>query len=332
MNGLGLGSGKVILFGEHFVVHGLPAVVAALPYYTTAQVEHGRGDDFIFIDKRPKVPTFVPTKTDAYLGMVHNIACALGVELRGLRVTLGGDLTVTSGGIGASAAASVAVTRALHYLAVRKLDEQEVNAVALKGEQAIHGTPSGVDNAAAVFGGIGVFKKKIDLQPLHYERLTTMGSLHLVLVDSGKTTDTKRVIAAVHRLKESRPDQVAHIFQEYMQLFSRAVNALEDSHVSMIGTLMNNNHELLTRLGVSDPLLDELVKNARAQGASGAKLTGTGCGGLICALVPDEQAQHTLVRFFTARGYFVMKATIEPQLYTNDSAGYGRNVRVVPGM
>ena len=39
MKGEGIGFGKAILFNEHFVVYGVPAIVSAIGKYTTAHIE-----------------------------------------------------------------------------------------------------------------------------------------------------------------------------------------------------------------------------------------------------------------------------------------------------
>jgi mevalonate kinase len=51
---------------------------------------------------------------------------------------------------------------------------------------------------------------------------------------------------------------------------------------------MNENHALLSQMGVSSPELDTLVETARSAGALGAKLSGAGRGGSMIALVAPE--------------------------------------------
>ena len=80
----------------------------------------------------------------------------LGVEL-----TLGGDLTCVSG-VGASASSCVAITRAVAEAQGRALSDAEVNAAAYEGEKGYHGTPSGIDNTAACYGGVIQFERTAD--------------------------------------------------------------------------------------------------------------------------------------------------------------------------
>ena len=58
----GCGFGKTILFGEHFVVHGLPAIASAIGRKTIATVE--KSDKFEFVDNRPETPGYKETKKE----------------------------------------------------------------------------------------------------------------------------------------------------------------------------------------------------------------------------------------------------------------------------
>jgi mevalonate kinase len=48
----GAGFGKTIFIGDQFVLRGVPAIVAALPYETVATVEGIEGDGWILEDNR----------------------------------------------------------------------------------------------------------------------------------------------------------------------------------------------------------------------------------------------------------------------------------------
>ena len=75
-------------------------------------------------------------------------------------------------------------------------------------------------------------------------------------------------------------------------LADSARQAIEQGAVELLGPLMDANHGLLRKLGVSCPELDALVLAARKAGAWGAKLSGGGRGGNMIALVNKEQAQR----------------------------------------
>jgi len=305
----GYGYGKVILFGEHFVVHGMPALVAALHRKTVASVKHLTNEKSRIIDNRPKVPTFYPAKSEKYLNLVNNIRGYMNVADE-LEVTLAGDLMVTSGGIGASAATAASVAWAINNYYKLGLNKDQINQATFFGEQAVHGTPSGIDNTAAVFGGVFIFKNNPEENSFERVEVTLREPLNLLLIDSGQRSDTQHVIQQVTTLKNDNATLMKRITQEYCDLLKSAKDAFENNDRVRVGALMNQNHELLQKIGVSSSILDDIVETACQAGALGAKLTGTGCGGIVIALMPNKHVQNEVCRVLEGRGYFVEEATI----------------------
>jgi mevalonate kinase len=301
---VGWGYGKTILLGEHFVVHGLPALVAALELKTVASLQINNFGDIILMDHRPKAPGFQETKQDLYYDLVCRVFDYMGIIQRNYTVTLAGDLPVTSGGVGASAAAAVAIARAVNNAFGMNCDEHEINQAAYHGECSVHGMPSGIDNTAAVFGGLFLYQSK-KRRPLSRREF-----IPLVIADSGVSTDTKQVIEYVKNLKTSDPAKVARIFCAYEQLVDQGVSAVQALDLIRLGQVMTHNHQLLQELGVSCPTLDRMVEVSIQAGALGAKMTGTGQGGVMVALAPHLGAQEQIAKNLQAQGFFVIKTRI----------------------
>jgi mevalonate kinase len=305
MNSDDFGFGKIILLGEHFVVYGFPALVAALNLKTYAQIHENSFNKLVFIDNRPKVPGFVPSKKTEFNQLLENVLNSLSLKQRNLTVTFLGSLPVTCGGIGSSAAVATAFARAVSSKFNLELSDDQINQAAFAGEKAIHGTPSGVDNTASVFGGVIKFcKQKI------FSKINIKKSIEIVIVDSGKKTDTKQVVSQVRDFINKNTGTKKVIFEQYATIFPVALKALQEGDIKLLGQCMNENHKLLQALGVSCPELDEIVKYARLLGAFGAKLTGTGMGGLCILLTPGCELQKKISEYFIKSGYFVIKTRI----------------------
>ena len=96
--GRGHAPGKVILVGEHFVVHGAPAI--ALPL-------SARGID-VSVEQSPGQWS-VPEVAESH---VRRLLVELGVAPQAVRLSMTSDLPIGAG-LGGSAALAVALVRAL---------------------------------------------------------------------------------------------------------------------------------------------------------------------------------------------------------------------------
>lgn len=287
--GFGSGKGKTILFGEHFVVYGLPALAAGIASETTAKVTRVRSIGWKLVDNRPAMPGYKEQKYDEQKQSIENMLKHLNIDTTklGFQIDLEGDLVCASG-IGASAASCVAIARALSEDFSLNLNDEQINETAYVGEMGYHGTPSGLDNTASTYGGLVWFERDLSGGPPKFERLKLKKPMHLVIASTGITASTKVVVGDVRAKKEADPAWFNAISQEYTKLVYEARDALIELDSTRVGALMDKNHELLQQLTVSSRELDRLVTIARQNGAIGAKMTGTGRGGNMIALAPDE--------------------------------------------
>lgn len=285
--------GKLILFGEHFVVYKVPALVGAVSAYTDCKLEFLDEPGLEVIDNRPATPLYKEKKKDEGEKAINLALAHLGVDpkARGVKITFGGDLTCASG-IGASAAQVVSLARAVNIADSRSLSEDEINAAGYEGEKGYHGTPSGIDNTAATFGGLLRFQRT-DGAPI-FNKKSFPSAIRIVYASTGITASTTEVVGDVRSKKEADEAWFADIMGKYKTLVQEAEQVVEEGELNKLGKLMDQNHALLQELTVSCKELDDLVDAARAAGAAGAKMSGTGRGGLMIALTPTEEIQNTV--------------------------------------
>lgn len=301
------GFGKVILFGEHFVVYGIPSIAAAIGSRTTATIAKHNGKGVVIDDCRPETPGYKKEKAGQQQESLALILKAMGIgPSTPLKITLAGDLVAASG-IGASAASCVAIARALAAHFGREMTDDEINAVAFEGEKGYHGTPSGVDNSVSTFGGLIWFKKG---QPNVIEKIKLKRAVEIVMADTGITTDTVKAVEGVRQRKESQPEKYVTLFKEAEKLAYDARRALESYDLQKVGKLMGENHRLLQEIGVSCKELDRLVRLALDNGAIGAKMTGSGLGGNIVALTPGRELQEKVAKVIESEGFKVLRTKI----------------------
>jgi mevalonate kinase len=186
--------------------------------------------------------------------------------------------------------------------------DERVNEVAFEGEKGYHGTPSGIDNTAATYGGL-IWYKREGTQPL-MERMKLKQPVEIVMGNTGIVADTKIVVAGVKERKEKDPGKYAPIFESAKRLAQVARKQLDAFDLKQVGASMNKNHELLQEIGVSCAELDLLVNAARSSGALGAKMTGTGRGGYMVALTPGVELQERVAGEIEKKGFQALRTTI----------------------
>ncbi|MCR4369088.1 MAG: mevalonate kinase [archaeon] len=310
----GIGFGKTILFGEHFVVYGLPGIAGAISNKTICEATPANG--FEFVDKRPAVEGYKQTKKAEIASQLDAIKKRFTKNIlqKGVKITLAGDLECASG-IGASAALATSIARALNEYYDLNLGDDEVNKIAFEAEEAGSGkgNVSGIDNTCSTYGGMISFKKNLAAGQNKISTLRVKKPLRIVLASTGITQETKKVVADVKKEKEKNPERFEKIFSEYEHLYTKAIAALKEGDEEGIGKLMNHNQKLLEEITVSSPEIEEICQTARSSGALGAKLTGTGRGGLVVCLAKDQKNQEKIAKAITQKGLVAKIAELGSQ-------------------
>jgi mevalonate kinase len=310
MMGKGSGFGKVILFGEHFVVHGVPGIVSAIDSTADAEIRRTK-KGITIVDERKGTKGYAEEKKTQQLESIDRILKAMEIEPKtvSFSIWLGGNLPGFSG-LGASAASSVAIARAIAQELGKKLSDEKINEIAYEAEKAYAGTPSGIDNTAATYGGLLWFKKNMIGGPNTIEKLRVRKPVEIIIGSTGIVANTKAMVAGVAERKQKYPEKYDALFEQAEGLALVARKALLAFDLKKVGELMNENHRLLQEIEVSGKELDYLVDLARKHGAFGAKLTGGGGGGCMTALTPTTELQEAVATAIEKEGYEVLRTKI----------------------
>ena len=281
--------GKVILFGEHAVVYGRPALAVPVNQVQAVVEVSDASRAGIWIEA-PAV------KLDAELNTLpsdHPIAAVIHNFLFLARLSTFPELEIkinstipVASGLGSGAAVTVSLTRALASHLRYPMTEEELNAFAYEIEKLHHGTPSGIDNTVVTYAKPVYFIKG---QPL--ELFQAGKAFTIAIADTGISAPTKESVGDVRRLWMNDRSRWETVFDKIGEISFTARRAIEAGRPELLGELMDENHSLLQKLTVSSPGLDQLVEAARKAGALGAKLSGGGRGGNMIALVKPETAK-----------------------------------------
>lgn len=307
----GAGFGKTIFVGDTFIHFGVPAIVAAIAHQTVAEVRMGSGCGWTLEDLRPEVEGYKQSKREQQRDSVDRVIRAMGIDLGNKRaaITLGGDLLAGSG-IGASAASCVALARALNDAFRLGLSDEAVNEVALEGEKAYHGDPTGVDNTASTFGGILWFQRDPSSKRNVVERIRAGSGMDILLANSGVNVDTSKVVAYKKKQRSEHPETYDAALKASREQAFELRKTLEKGDKVEIGRLMNEHHRILEGLHFSHERIEAILKTARAEGALGAKVTGGGMGGYALVLTEDARHQDRVSRAIQEKGFVVLKTRI----------------------
>lgn len=275
--------GKLILFGEHIVVYGEPAIATAIDkraYVTATEIKERK---IIVISKNTgeNITAPVDEKATSPVFRAAQVALQKTSANKGVQIEVDSEIPVAVG-LGSSASVSVATAAAvLKLFSQEEPSRLEILEAAHEAEKIAHGNPSGVDTAVATFGGT-VFFKKGEAEGLGAPEM------QIIVGNTGVPRNTKVLVEDVKSRVED-PRVSYHLFT-ISSIVRRAREALLRGGVSEIGVLMDKNQEFLRGLGVSSVELEKLIKIAKERGAAGAKLTGAGGGGCMIALATKPEA------------------------------------------
>lgn len=276
-------TGKAILFGEHAVVYGHPAI--AIPLHglsVRAQAVRTSGpvrlESPLFTGPVDRAPARLRPPVTAIMTALRAAGAS---EDSGVTVRVHSDIPVERG-LGSSAAVSAAIVMSVSAAFDRAPSRAQRHQLIQAAERAAHGTPSGLD-AYAVVAQAPLWFEGGDVDPLAVAR-----NLTFVVADTGVAGNTRAAVGGVRARRAEDPVRMDALLAGLGELSATGRDALAAGEPAAVGAAMTEAHELLGMLGVGDDAVDTLATAALRGGAHGAKLTGGGLGGCILAVAQDD--------------------------------------------
>ena len=332
--------GKCILFGEHAVVYGQPAVAVAIDQRMSVEINPSR-------EWRIDGMKFHPSKHPHVKALIER----LWNDGPPLAIKIIGDIPPASG-LGSSAALSVAVSAVLRCARGRQIkdddwtegwtasrindvysgigkhekgdsvqlgsaavDEDECAILAHAVEaQAQGGKASPIDSSTCAHGGCIVLSNQVEKQFnwLYSRTLNEVSwEVHSITLSS-EINDYYLVIGntGIHAPTAKQVAKVAKLLENDPDRMKeikaigivtrRGISALLSGDMNGVGHAMSENHLLLRSLGVSSPELEKLV-SAAIPTSLGVKLTGAGGGGCMIALTKDPKTTSEAIELAGGR-------------------------------
>ena len=299
--------GKIILFGEHFVVHGTHAVVCAINKRVSVtsetndtaaiSIESSLGkaaipitEDVDTVEKKFRPFFFIAKEVISD----HNFK-------NGINIKIESDIPIGAG-LGSSSACCVAGAASISNL-FSKPDISQILDMSIDAERTIFPKTSGADCTVSALGGIIEYQKESDTKSIKTEH-----DFDFVVVNSQKMHNTDAVVSRVNQFKEKNEDAFSELCKEEDNLILKAVDSLQTFDLDIIGKCMSQNQIFLERIGVSNNVLLDIVKSIEKE-TFGAKLTGAGDGGCVIALT-EKNKKESVVKNMSQK-YETYPITIE---------------------
>lgn len=296
---------KVILFGEHAVVYGVPAIavpVSSLRAYAIAEPNSIGGLQITATDLEQTLPVDISARDvdNALITTAQLVLRTANLPAPPLHIRLHSSIPMASG-LGSGAAVSTALARVLSQAIGYTLSHETLNHIVYEVEKIHHGTPSGIDNTVIVYEQPVYFVRGTPIQTLDINRPFT-----LIVADTGKGALTRIAVGDVRKLFDSDRVSTEKLLNQVADIVVQARTCIETGNLETLGRLMTQNHALLQQLTVSSKELDQLVDAALGAGAIGAKLSGGGRGGNMIALIRDsnhEAVNNALIKAGAVRTF-----------------------------
>jgi mevalonate kinase len=285
--------GKVILFGEHFVVYGGKAILCSINKRVTVTAEK-TNERKISIDSEIGKLVLQPNKSilkiDSPLKPFYYLANkALENEKTGIHIQIDSEIPLGAG-LGSSSACCVAGAAAIFKL-FGKISKEKILEFAIEAEKTIFENTSGADCTVCTYGGIIEYCKNNGFKKIEDEP-----NFELIIANSNIEHSTQSMVSKVKGFQNNNKEEFLRLSNLESKLVEDVLKLVKENKSKEIGEKINQNQEYLEILGVSNNELTNMIKIGQ-ESSFGAKITGSGGGGCIFALTNESNLESTLKKF-----------------------------------
>ena len=285
--------GKVILFGEHFVVYGVKAILCAINKRITVTAEEidekkiSIKSNIGELELEPNKPI---SEINSPLKPFYYLANKI-IQDKDLGIKIEVESEIPLGvGLGSSSACCVAGAAAIAKL-FGSISKEEILKLAIEAEKTIFQNTSGADCTVCTFGGLMEYDKENG-----FSKIESEPNFHLVIANSNVEHSTDRVVAGVREFKESNKEEFSKLCENESTLIENVLELLKENNIKELGHKAIQNQEYLERIGISNDKLRDMIQIGQ-KSSFGAKITGAGGGGCIFALTDESNLENTIKEF-----------------------------------
>jgi mevalonate kinase len=285
--------GKVILFGEHFVVYGVKAILCSINKRVTVTAEK-ISDKKIVINSEIGNLILEPNKSISEINSPLKPFYYLGNKViknqdTGIQIKIDSEIPLGVG-LGSSSACCVAGAAAIFKL-FGDISKEEILELAIESERTIFENTSGADCTVCVYGGIMEYDKKQGFKKIEDEP-----NFQLVIANSNIEHSTESMVSEVKAFTIKNKEEFSKLLNQELELVEDVLKLLKENNTIELGEKINQNQEYLETIGISNNQLREMIEIGQKT-SFGAKITGSGGGGCIFAITDESNLEDTLKEF-----------------------------------
>ena len=293
MKSIASAPGKVILFGEHFVVYGVKAILCSINKRVTVTAEKTSERKISINSKIGKLelePDKPISEINSPLKPFYYLANkAVENKDTGIHIQIDSEIPLGAG-LGSSSACCVAGAAAIFKL-FGNISKEEILELAIEAERTIFENTSGADCTVCTYGGIMEYDKNKGFKKIEYEP-----NFQLVIINSNMEHSTQSMVSKVKEFENKNKEEFSKLSNLESKLVEDVLKLVKENKIQEIGQKMNQNQEYLENIGISNKELTKMIKIGQ-ESSFGAKITGSGGGGCIFALTNESNLQNILKKF-----------------------------------
>ena len=293
MKSIASAPGKVILFGEHFVVYGVKAILCSINKRVTVTAEKTSERKISINSKIGKLelePDKPISEINSPLKPFYYLANkSIENKDSGIRIHIDSEIPLGAG-LGSSSACCVAGAAAIFKL-FGNISREEVLKLAIEAERTIFENTSGADCTVCTYGGIMEYDKNKGFKKIEYEP-----NFQLVIINSNIEHSTQSMVSKVKEFENKNTEEFSRLSDLESKLVEDVLKLVKENKIQEIGQKMNQNQKYLENIGISNKELTKMIRIGQ-ESSFGAKITGSGGGGCIFALTNESNLQNILKKF-----------------------------------
>lgn len=327
--------GKLILLGEHAVVYGKPAIIAAVNKRCFVDVEPRTDKQIEIVIKNydrkevcntnkileitntarktftayknnndfKKIKTLTENPLDFAKIIIGETFIFFNKQINsGMTLIIDSEIPLGAG-MGSSAAAAVSISGAVSLFLGEKFNRENINKIAYSVEEIKHGHPSGADNSACCYGGLIWFRRETPdlnfIRPLNFEIPRNTESNFYTIFTGIPEESTGEMVNFVKNFYMQNNQYTESVFLEQEMLTRELINALKTGNNELISNIIKRGERNLEKLGVVSPFVKKIIRDTEESGGA-AKICGGGgrkkATGVLLVYHPNRQALELMLK------------------------------------